>query len=174
MPQPYKHLVIFTDSSEEGGGGLVLQPQVESKTGKEAMKFIGHWGWNWTGARVRYPMCWKELLSGVPLLAAQEEMFKQASSIYWFCDASAVVDFLNWPMPTQKRRARWWYYLKRFPIQAKHVAGDKNEFADSLSRQVFQYKFDSRTKPSKPSRPWTKTWTWRLCPSSFLVRANGR
>ena len=141
IPVANRPMVLFTDASEDGGGGLLLQAQVDPKTKQDRMVFLGHWGWKWTGARQRYPMFEKELLSGVLLIASQAEVIRQASTLHWMCDAAAVVDFLQASPPSQKRRQRWWFFLKRFPIVPKYVQGVKNEFADYLSRKDFEHQY---------------------------------
>ena len=126
-------MFLVTDASDLGGGGSILQLQGEQ------MRFLGHWAWKWSGARSRYAAFEKELLAGVLLLAAQKTTLATASSVVWITDAAGVVDFCKADPPmNNKRRLRWWYFLRGFNLEVRYVPGIKNEWADYLSRQQFE------------------------------------
>ena len=133
VPQGSAAIVLITDSSEEGGGGSLLQRQ------REEWKFLGHWGWKWTGPRARYSTFEKELLAGVLLVASQRALLRTTKELHWCTDAAAVVDFVKGTPPeNNKRRLRWWYMLQQYPLHMHFVQGVKNEWCDYLSRIAWQ------------------------------------
>ena len=136
MPDPGRPFILVTDASEDGGGGVLLQ-EGEGDGGEKRCRFLGHWGWKWSGARRRYAAFERELLAGILLLASQAELLKAAPAVVWMTDAAAIPAFLKAEPPTTNaRRTRWWFFTRQFPLACHHVAGDKNELADQLSRGV--------------------------------------
>ena len=134
-PETGAPILMVTDSSDEGGGGVLLQEQMDEISNERRTYVLGHWSWKWTGARTRYAAFEKELMAGILLLAAQQDLLRAAPLVVWITDAAAVPPFLAAAPPlTNARRIRWWWFAHQFPLSCLHCAGTKNELADALSR----------------------------------------
>ena len=129
-------MVLLTDASELGGGGSILQLQGDE------LRFLGHWGWKWSGARTRYPSFEKELMAGVLLMASQKALIQTAVEVVWITDASSVKDFVHGDQPqNHKRRQRWWFSLQQFSLRVEYCPGAQPEFVYLLSRTEFEDKY---------------------------------
>jgi hypothetical protein len=74
-------------------------------------------------------------------LLPSPNLIKLGRSVWWFSDASGIGDFIRGPPPENKRRLRWWYFLRSFNLEIRHVSGAANELADFLSRAEWSEKF---------------------------------
>ena len=141
---------------------------------------LGSWNWKWNPTRQNYSTFEKELMAGVLVLSSQRRIIG-GNPIIWFCDQSAVQQFVQNAPPDKMRLKRWWIFLNSLPLTIRHAAGLKNESCDWFSRDPFQ---EFRTViwtnlQRKHFVAWTSTliysWTFQKSFIGILeiMKANG-
>ena len=76
---------------------------------------LGNWNWKWNASRLNYSTFEKELMAGVLVLSSQRRIIG-ANTVIWFCDQSAVENFVRNDPPEKMRLKRWWVFLNQLPL----------------------------------------------------------
>ena len=162
VPRAQGEILLMTDASNVGGGGLLFQWQALEKEefdsaisqwGTEALNRdgtlkhgypddkwvlvpLGHWNWKWNQARGNYSTYEQDLLAGMLVLSSQARLLG-SNPVVWLCDQEPVRTFQKGPPPEKAKLRRWWTYLSQLRLTVHHIQGVKNECADYISRNNF-------------------------------------
>jgi len=162
VPRRTGEIILVSDASDVGGGSILFQmqdindEQIPPSCQVEGLNLdgsirhtypstcrlvpLGHWNWKWNDSRVKYDTYQRELPAVILIIGSQYRII-HGLPIIWFCDNQATCTFLDSPPPLSARLRRWFAFLSQFRLKFIHLPGQKNEFADYLSRNVLEAKF---------------------------------
>ena len=171
VPRAQGQIILVTDASNVGGGGMLCQWQALEKEefdsaisqwgteglnregtlkhsypdNKRVLVPLGHWNWKWNQARGNYSTYEQELLAGMLVLSSQTQLLG-SSPVVWLCNQEPVRIFQNGPPPEKAKLRRWWTYLSQLRLTVHHIQGVKNECADYISRNNFDALIGARSE----------------------------
>ena len=122
VPRAQGEIILVTDTSNVGGGGMLFQWQALEKEefdsaisqwGTEGLNRdgtlkhsypdnkwvlvpLGHWNWKWNQARGNYSTYEQELLAGMLVLSSQARLLG-SNPVVWLCDQEPVRTFQKAP-----------------------------------------------------------------------------
>lgn len=140
IPDPDASLIIETDASELGYGGILKQ--VKPQSSKE--QIVRYHSGIWHPAQQKYSTVKKEILSIVLCVQKfQDDVFNKRFLIKTDCKAAPSVlqkDVQN--LVSKHIFARWQSLLSCFDFEITHIKGDSNSLPDFLTREFLQGKHE--------------------------------
>jgi len=137
MPNPHAFMIVQTDASDKGFGGILkqrLEPNPE-----HLVRF--HSG-TWTGPQVRYSTIKKEVLA-IVLCISKFQGDLHFKKFLLRIDSKSAKEVSQKDIPnliSQQTFACWQEILSVFDFDIEFINGKKNSLPDFLSREVFQAK----------------------------------
>ena len=144
IPNPQAFLIVETDASDLGFGGILKQRLPSSP--KESL--VRYYSGCWNATQSKYSTIKKELLSIVLCITKfEDDLINKRFLLRIDCKAAKSVlekDVKN--LVSKHIFARWQALLSNFDFEIEHIKGENNSLPDFLSREFLQGK-DSRCQP---------------------------
>ncbi|CAJ2671410.1 unnamed protein product [Trifolium pratense] len=138
IPDPQAFLIVETDSSDLGFGGILKQKLPESSLEQVVRYYSG----TWNPAQLNYSTIKKEVLAIVLCITKfQDDLFSKKFLLRSDCKAAKEVlqkDVKN--LVSKHIFARWQALLSCFDFDIEHIKGEKNSLPDYLTREFLQGK----------------------------------
>ncbi|KAK2370424.1 hypothetical protein QL285_083475 [Trifolium repens] len=142
IPDPQAFLIVETDSSDAGFGGILKQRLPESSIEQVVRYYSG----TWNPAQLNYSTIKKEVLAIVLCITKfQDDLFSKKFLLRSDCKAAKEVlqkDVKN--LVSKHIFARWQALLSCFDFDIEHIKGEKNSLPDFLTREFLQGKHEQK------------------------------
>ena len=136
LPDPHAYLIVETDASDIGYGGILKQKLNEKES---LVRFCSGL---WIEAQKNYSTVKKEILSIVLCISKfQDDLVNKTFLIRTDCKASKDIIFKDVKNLVSKQIfARWQAILSCFDFEIEYINGEKNSLPDYLTREFLQGK----------------------------------
>jgi hypothetical protein len=138
IPCPNAKLIVETDASDLGFGGILKQVL----PGSEKEQVVRFYSGTWTGPQLNYSTIKKEILAIVLcIMKFQDDLFSKPFVLKTDCKSAKSVlqkDVKN--LVSKHIFARWQALLACFDFEIMHIEGTKNALPDFLTREFLQGK----------------------------------
>ena len=129
---PRRPLVLSTDASPEGAGGVLSQKDVNRH--RYCIRFESA---KFSNTQRKYSQIKRELYA-VYLMVRKLRIYLYGVHFVLEVDARPLIGMLNIPKLANDVAGRWIAYIKSFDFELRHVKGVANTAADGLSREKFE------------------------------------
>jgi hypothetical protein len=140
IPDPTARLVVETDASDLGFGGILKQ----LLPGSDKEQVVRFYSGTWNPAQLNYSTIKKEILAIVLCITKfQDDLFSKQFLLKTDCKAATSVlqkDVKN--LVSKHIFARWQALLSCFDFEIEHIQGIKNSLPDFLTREFLQGKHE--------------------------------
>lgn len=142
---PKQALVLYTDASSEGWGGIAVQCPFEDlglRPTDARNQLLSCCGGRFDDTQRRYPTVELEAFAVKESIDKMWHILGDGSTIHVFTDNEVLSQILmgkgeyvaRKDRPGQNRMMRWMEIFFSVPLVVKHIAGELNTFADVVSR----------------------------------------
>jgi hypothetical protein len=144
IPDPTARLVVETDASDLGFGGILKQ----ILPGSDKEQVVRFYSGTWNPAQLNYSTIKKEILAIVLCITKfQDDLFSKQFLLKTDCKAATSVlqkDVKN--LVSKHIFARWQSLLSCFDFEIEHIQGIKNSLPDFLTREFLQGKNEQKDR----------------------------
>jgi len=138
IPQPNAHIIVETDASDLGFGGILKQ-RLDDSTKEDLVRFYSG---SWNDTQKNYSTVKKEVLSIVLCIKKfEDDLYKKPFLLRIDCKSAKPIlenDVKN--IISKQIFARWQALLSNFDFEIEFIKGETNSLPDFLSREFLQGK----------------------------------